>query len=124
MYHTNVLMAVGTRFAVVCGATIAYLPHRQAVFAKLRATGHEVVDISLQHLHEFAGNILELAPPSGHVIAMSAGAWRSLNASQRNILESYAAVVPVELPIIEHVGGGGMRCMLAELHLPKREQGV
>jgi hypothetical protein len=120
VYHTNVVMAIGARFAVVCGETIALEAHRLAVFSKLRATGHEVIDITLQQMLQFAGNVLELAAPGGNVIALSTTAWRSLDALQRRALESHAAVVPVEIPTIERFGGGGVRCMLAEIHLPKR----
>jgi len=120
VYHTNVVMAIGTRFAVVCGEAIAQPPHRDAVFNKLRAAGHDIVDITRRQMLEFAGNLLELAPARGHVAALSTTAWRSLGPAQRRILESHAEVVPVAIPTIERVGGGGVRCMLAELHLPKR----
>jgi hypothetical protein len=120
VYHTNVVMAIGTGFAVVCGEAIAQPPHRDAVFNKLRAAGHDIVDITQRQMREFAGNILELAPDRGHIVALSTTAWRSLGSAQRRILESHAAVIPVAIPTIERIGGGGVRCMLAELHLPKR----
>jgi hypothetical protein len=121
VYHTNVIMAIGTRFAVVCGEAIAQPPHRDAVFNQLRAAGHDIVDITRRQMQEFAGNLLELAPPGGHVVALSTTAWRSLGSAQRRILESHAEVVPVAIPTIERIGGGGVRCMLAELHLPRRQ---
>jgi hypothetical protein len=121
VYHTNVLMAVGTHFAVVCGEAIVQPLHRAAVFSKLQATGHDTVDISLSQMHRFAGNLLELASSGGNVIALSMGAWRSLDLGQRRVLESHAAIVPVSIPTIERFGGGSVRCMLAEIHLPKRK---
>jgi hypothetical protein len=120
VYHTNVLMAIGSRFAVVCGEAIALPAHRDAVFNKLRAAGHEIVDISPRQMQHFAGNLLELAPAGGHVIALSTTAWDSLDTAQRRILESHAELLPLCIPTIERVGGGGVRCMLAEIHLPKR----
>jgi hypothetical protein len=120
VYHTNVVMAIGTRFAVVCGEAIAQQPHRDAVFNKLRASGHDIVDITRRQMQEFAANLLELAPAGGHIVALSTTAWRSLGSAQRRILESHAEVVPAAIPTIERIGGGGVRCMLAELHLPKR----
>jgi hypothetical protein len=69
---------------------------------------------------QFAANVLELAAPSGKLIALSTTALDSLNRSQRAVLESHATLVPVSIPTVERVGGGGVRCMLAELHLPKR----
>jgi hypothetical protein len=120
VYHTNVLMAIGSRFAVVCGEAIALPAHRDAVFNKLRAADHEIVDISMRQMQEFAGNLLELSPPGGHLIALSTTAWHSLDTAQRRILESHAELLPVSIPTIEQIGGGGVRCMLAEIHLPKR----
>jgi hypothetical protein len=121
VYHTNVVMAIGTRFAVVCGEAIAHPQHREAVFNKLRAAGHDIVDITQRQMQEFAGNLLELSPEGGPIVALSTTAWRSLGSAQRRILESHAEVVPVAIPTIERIGGGGVRCMLAELHLPKRQ---
>jgi hypothetical protein len=121
VYHTNVVMAIGSRFAVVCGESIAQPVHRAAVFDKLRAAGHDIVDISRRQMQEFAGNTLELAAAGGPVIALSTTAWNSLEPAQRRVLESHAGVIPVAIPTIERIGGGGVRCMLAELHLPKRQ---
>ena len=119
LYHTNVLMAVGGGFAVVCSATIASLPHRAALLDRLRATGHEVIDISLAQMTRFAGNLLQLAAPAGDLIALSTGAWDSLTALQRRALERHGSVLLADIPNIERLGGGGVRCMLAEIHLPR-----
>jgi hypothetical protein len=119
VYHTNVLMAVGTSFAVLCSEVIAHPDHRAAVMQQLRSTGHEVLEISLSQMHQFAGNLLELAPPSGKVIALSGTAWRSLTPKQRRLLERHGTVAAVDIPVIERLGGGSVRCMLAEVHLPK-----
>jgi hypothetical protein len=121
VYHTNVLMAIGTGFAVVCGESIPNDAHRAAVLSKLRATGHEVVEISQPQMLHFAANVLELTSPKGRLIALSTTALSSLSHPQRRILESHAGLIPVEIPTIERIGGGGVRCMLAEIHLPKRD---
>jgi hypothetical protein len=120
VYHTNVLMAIGARFAVACGEAIAEPRHRDAVFSRLRAAGHDIIDISLRQMQDFAANVLQLSPAGGPVIALSTTAWRSFDPRQRQILESHASLLPVSVPTIERVGGGGVRCMLAELHLPKK----
>ena len=121
VYHTNVLMAIGTGFSVLCGESIGNAAHRAAVFSKLRSTGHEVVDLSQEQMAHFAANILELASPRLKLIALSTTALDSLGSEQRRTLESHAALVPVSIPTIERFGGGGVRCMLAEIHLPKRD---
>ena len=122
VYHTNVVMAIGTRFAVICGEAISLPQHRAAVLNKLRAAGHDILDISLRQMQDFAANMLELAPPGRHIVALSTTAWRSLHSAQRRLLESHAEVIPAAIPTIEQIGGGGVRCMLAELHLPKRRK--
>src|SRR6202789_2849185 len=121
VYHTNVVMAIGSRFAVVCGESIAQPAHRAAVFDKLRADGHDIVDISRRQMQEVPGNTRELAAAGGPVNALRPRGRNSLEPAQRRILESHAGVIPVAIPTIERIGGGGVRCMLAELHLPKRQ---
>jgi hypothetical protein len=120
IYHTNVLMAIGARFAAVCGAAIPQLRHREAVYSMLRTSGHEIIEISPAQMFCFAGNLLELAPPETNVIVLSATAWESLDSAQRRTLEKHGCVLRVEIPMIERYGGGGVRCMLAEIHLPPR----
>ncbi len=119
VYHTNVVMAVGSRFAIVCGESIVRAAHRDAVFASLRKTGHEIVDITRAQMLRFAGNALELAPAGGPILVLSRTAEVSLTAAQRAQLAAHARIVAVDIPHIETVGGGGVRCMLAEIHLPK-----
>jgi hypothetical protein len=120
VYHTNVLMAIGTSFAIVCAESIVGDAHRAAVLSKLRSTGHTIVEITLAQMAQFAANVLELAAPGGKLIALSTTALSCLAQAQRRALESQAMLVPAEVPTIERIGGGGVRCMLAEIHLPKR----
>jgi hypothetical protein len=119
IYHTNVLLAIGSGFAVVCSESIVEA-QRAAVLSKLASTGHIIVDISLAQLAQFAANVLELAAPNGKLLALSTTALRCLTPAQRRTLESQATLIPAEIPLIERIGGGGVRCMLAEIHLPKR----
>jgi hypothetical protein len=119
IYHTNVLMAVGSAFAVVCSEAIGDGHEREAVQGSLRASGHRVVEITLEQMQLFAGNLLELAPAAGgRVIALSSAAWSVFTAPQRRILESYGEPCVAPIPVIERLGGGSVRCMLAEIHLP------
>ena len=121
IYHTNVLMCVGERFAVLCSQSIADEARRAAVAQILENSGHEVIDITLQQMAAFAGNMLELENRSGgKIIAMSASAQHSLDAAQRARLERHGKIVAVPIPTIEKYGGGSVRCMLAEIHLPHR----
>jgi hypothetical protein len=121
IYHTNVLMCIGARFAAICSACIRE-DERAAVVDALRTTGHEIVDLSMEQLAAFAGNMLELrTPASGTVIAMSTRAYDALTAQQRRVLEDRGGpIVATPIPTIETHGGGSVRCMLAEIHLPKK----
>jgi hypothetical protein len=71
-------------------------------------------------MRRFAGNLLELGSAAGPVIALSTTAWASLDGAQRQRLERQGRIVAADIPVIEAVGGGGVRCMLAEIHLPHR----
>ncbi|HKU17143.1 MAG TPA: arginine deiminase-related protein [Steroidobacteraceae bacterium] len=121
IYHTNVLMCIGTRFAAVCSACIRE-DERAAVLDALRTTGHTLVDLSMEQLGAFAGNMLELrSARSGHVVAMSSRALDSLSPQQRGLIEQHAGpIVAAPIPTIETLGGGSVRCMLAEIHLQRK----
>jgi hypothetical protein len=120
-YHTNVLMCIGAQFAALCSSAIADEARRGAVTRILENSGHELIEISPQQMRAFAGNMLELEDRSGRkVITMSESAQLSLDAKQRQRLERHGTIVAVPIPTIEKYGGGSVRCMLAEIHLPHR----
>jgi hypothetical protein len=120
VYHTNVMMSVGTGFAVVCAESITDPSRREAVHSTLESGGREIIDITFAQMNAFAGNLLELAPRGSKAIALSAAAWQSLDPGQRRKLERHGQIVAADIPVIERYGGGGVRCMLAEIHLPRR----
>jgi hypothetical protein len=120
IYHTNVLMNIGEKIAVVCDEAISNEDQRHAVLQRLRQSGHDVVSLSYQQLGAFAGNMLELRTASGgRLIAMSQQACDALTDVQRQQLEANGQVVSVDIHSIENSAGGSVRCMLAELHLPR-----
>ncbi len=120
IYHTNVLMNVGKNLAVICDAAIARDDQREAVLERLKSTGHEIVLLDFDQLEAFAGNMLELRAADGvSVMAMSQRAWDSLGAEKRAKLEANGRVVTASIDDIEDSAGGSVRCMLAEIHLPK-----
>ncbi len=121
IYHTNVVMSVGERFAAVCSASIRET-ERAGVLETLRKTSHVILDLSHEQMNAFAGNMLELRTSNGEpVVAMSTRAFESLTAKQRELLQLHAArIVAVPIPTIETLGGGSVRCMLAEVALPRK----
>jgi hypothetical protein len=120
IYHTNVLMNVGERLAVICDGAISRDDQRTAVLERLESTGHEIISLSFDQLLAFAGNMLELRAADGvPVIAMSRRAWNSLSEDQRAVFEANGRIVAAAIDDIEDSAGGSVRCMLAEIHLPK-----
>lgn len=121
VYHTNVMMNVGEALAVVCTVSIADEQQRTAVVDGLRSTGREILDIDHDQLESFAGNMLELRNDSGErVVAMSRQAYDSLRRDQVRLLEGNGRVVASAIDNIELSAGGSVRCMLAEIHLPRK----
>jgi hypothetical protein len=119
IYHTNVLMCIGSKFAVICMDSVSN-PHEQVVIREaLTSTQKEIIEISFAQMNQFAGNMLEVMSKSGEtLIVMSQSAYRSLNSEQKNILEKYGKLVFSDIGTIEKNGGGSTRCMMAEVHLP------
>jgi len=121
-YHTNVMMSIGDRFAVVCLESI-HEKDRKRVLDEL-SKYREVIDISLEQAeHYFCGNILQLrsANTGESVIAMSASCLKGFTEEQVDTLRKYGKIVPFPISnTIEFVGGGSARCMLGEIFLPKR----
>jgi len=114
IYHTNVLLSLGTRFAALCTSSIADAAERRAVCACIESSGREIIDLSFAELEQFAGNLLELNGVQGPVIALSAGALAALATDKRHALERFGRLVTADIATIERVGGGSVRCMLAE----------
>ena len=119
IYHTNVIMCVGTEMALVGLDTIVDPARRQEVRTRLEETGRRVVPLSLAQIADFAGNALELQGKQGRFLAISARAVRSLTVVQRREIESVTPLLPLEIPTIE-LAGGSARCMLAGIHLAPR----
>lgn len=120
IYHTNVMLAVGTRAAIVCADSIPDAFDRDRVIDSLKSTGHEIVTISLEQMSMFCGNVLEMETYAGEqTFAMSSGAHDAFTIEQLATLEDASSrttgIVHAPIPMIEHVGGGGVRCAIAEL---------
>jgi hypothetical protein len=114
IYHTNVVMALGERWALVCFEALPNAQERHTLLAALEASGRVVVPFTLEQLHHYVGNALELRGTGGPCVFLSATAFAALRPDQRQTLERFAQLVPVAIPTIEAVGGGSVRCMLAE----------
>jgi hypothetical protein len=118
IYHTNVLMAVGSHFAVICLESITDIEERQAVTASLKSTQKDIIDITFGQMNRFAGNMLEVKNGLGEtLVVMSQAAFNSLTVNQKTALEQYGRLIYADIATIETNGGGSARCMMAEVHL-------
>jgi len=119
IYHTNVMMCIGTAFAMVGLEMIPNKAERQQVRARLEKAGKEIVELSADQVSNFAGNAIELHNKNGEkLLVLSNRAARALTDEERETLNRYAPLLPLELSTIE-LGGGSARCMIATIHLPR-----
>ncbi len=125
IYHTNVMMCVAEKFAVICLESIAVGAERNMVVESLEISGHEIIDISFDQMNHFAGNMLGLKSKEGrNLLALSQSAYDSLTYDQKAVIEKCSEFVPLPINIIETIGGGSARCMIAEIFLPTKSVGV
>jgi hypothetical protein len=115
IYHSNVMMSIGTGFSVICLESIKATAERKKVVKELEASGLDVVAISLEQVEHFAGNMLALHTEDGQILVLSKRAFDCLTTEQKQHLEQYAKLLPMDIPTIELIGGGSARCMLAEV---------
>lgn len=121
IYHTNVLMCIGSGYVVLCMESIKDEAERIALLQSFTQTGKEVIEISLDQMNHFAGNMLEAVNDHGEtLLIMSRQAFESLDQEQIEKLSGYARLIHSDLSTIETHGGGSARCMLAEVNLPER----
>ena len=120
VYHTNVLMCIGTEFAMIGLSAITDPVRRAQVRRRVEETGRIVIDLSAAQVREFAGNAIELTGSSGRVLALSARAMRALDEAQLRLIAASATPVPVGVGAIE-LAGGSVRCMIAGIHLARRD---
>ena len=121
IYHTNVIMCVGDIFAIVCLEAIKDPDERLMVRSALEETNKYIVEISLDQVKHFAGNMLMIRnKDQDKFLVMSTQAFEALTKSQKEILNDYARIFHSDLSVIESHGGGSARCMMTEIHLPKR----
>ncbi|MCB9195306.1 MAG: amidinotransferase [Flavobacteriales bacterium] len=117
IYHTNVLMNIGSKYVVICLEAIP-TSDRQVIINHIKITGKELIEISLDQMDRFAGNMLELKGNDGLVSVISQTAFESLSEDQKRRLENSSKLIPIAIPTIESIGGGSVRCMIAENLLP------
>jgi len=121
IYHTNVMMCVGEKVMVVCHDSIKTNSDQKKFDKVCEETEKEIVSINYEQMNQFAGNMLEVQNADGeHFMIMSQQAYDCLFDYQIEIIEKYCTILSAPLNIIETLGGGSARCMMAEVFLPKK----
>lgn len=120
IYHTNVMMCIGTGYVVVCLNSITDPDERNKVLKSFDKSGLEIIDITFDQLNEFAGNMLAVhSNRRKKLLVMSKSAHESLTKDQRTRLGKLTTIIPQDIETIETIGGGSARCMMAEIFLPE-----
>lgn len=119
IYHTNVMLCVGSNFALIGLQMIADREARLKVHDRLEKSGKEVIELTRSQIGNFAGNALELRGKQSGLLVLSQRAVAALTNDQRAKIERNVRLLPLSLPTIE-LAGGSARCMLAEIFLPDR----
>ncbi|MCK6695682.1 MAG: arginine deiminase-related protein [Thermoanaerobaculia bacterium] len=121
IYHTNVMMALGETFVVICLDTVRDPRERKMLEQKFGETKKEIVEISLDQMNAFAGNMLQVRNDRDEtLLVMSEQAYRSLTPAQIATLERHTRLLHSPIDTIETYGGGSARCMIAEVFLPEK----
>ena len=115
IYHTDVLMYVGTDIIGIC-LDVIKPEHREFVREKVNQY-HDVLELSAEQIQDFCGNAIEAKNDKGELfLIISTRAYEALNQNQiKKLLESYKEIIHSDIPTIEKYGGGSARCMLTEL---------
>jgi hypothetical protein len=122
VYHTNVMMALGENFCVLCEEAIEEEWELIAVRQLLQSTSHTIVTITREQMHQFAGNMMQVINNNGQTfLVLSQTAYNSLTKEQRKQLEGFTTLLPIDVPTIEEVEGGSVRCMMAEIFLERKK---
>jgi hypothetical protein len=118
IYHTNVMMCVADQYVVICLESITDEQERNTVVKTIEDSGKKIINISLQQMNHFAGNMLQVINNNGQpFLVMSTQAYENLTAQQVDQLEKYNAIIHSDINTIEMNGGGSARCMMAEVFL-------
>ena len=118
IYHTNVMMCIGTTFAVVCLDSVDDIDQRNTLLQSLLNDGKDVITISEAQTNAFAGNMMEVCNADGaFFVVMSDTSYNILSANQKKQLEQHVTILHSPLTTIEQLGGGSARCMMAEVFI-------
>jgi hypothetical protein len=115
-------MAVADKYVVICLDAIPSPTEKEMVIHTIKDSGKQIVEISFDQMNHFAGNMLQVEGSNGEkILVMSTQAWQALSKEQQDLLTSFNRIVHSSLNTIESNGGGSARCMMAEIHLGRKQ---
>lgn len=121
IYHTNVMMAIADKYAIICMDAIDDKKERKNAQKHLKESGKEIITITEKQVEQFAGNMLQVKGKNGkHFLVMSSSAFHALTEIQKKQIQKYNDIIHSDLTTIETCGGGSARCMMAEVFLPRK----
>ncbi len=121
IYHTNVMMHVGEKYVVICLETIRDEEEKKLLKNIFKNTDKKIIDISIEQMKIFAGNMLQIKNAEGkNFTILSQTAYDALTDAQKNDISLESTLLPISVKTIEGIGGGSVRCMMAEIFLEKR----
>ena len=123
IYHTNVMMCIGSGWTTVCLDSCDHPEDREILKNSLKENDLEIITLSEDQIAHFAGNMLEVSSTLDDTprIVMSKSAHQALDKIQIEKISKFGKIISIPLDIIEACGGGSARCMMAEVHLPKHK---
>ena len=117
IYHTNVILCVAENFVVVCLDVIKDEKQKSLILDYFKKTNKKVIEISLEQVNNYAGNLLEVKNENNEkFLIMSDAAYKSFTKEQLNEFQKECKILHPNIECIETIGGGSARCMLAELY--------
>lgn len=123
IYHTNVMMALGEKFVMICLDSIKDKNEKEWVITSIKKSGKDIIPLSNDQILNFAGNALEVLDKDGNKkLILSKKAFNSLLKEQKDEIEKYCEIIKIDVSTIEECGGGSIRCMLAEIFLPQKKE--
>ncbi|PWJ42628.1 citrulline utilization hydrolase CtlX [Sediminitomix flava] len=121
IYHTNVMLSVGSKFAVLCDQSVTDAEELATLKASFEKTGRTLICVNFEQMNSFCCNILEVRNEKDELfVAMSDTAFNAFTEEQKAVINQSAEIIHAPLATIESIGGGGARCMMAEIFLPKK----
>ena len=111
-YHTNVLMFITNKFAGICFDSIT---DSKNLLSNIKKT-HKILNLSIEQVKNFSGNAIVVRNINNEAkFLISSSGLKAFDLIQKRFIEKYYDIVDINIPTIEKIGGGSVRCMLLEL---------